>query len=166
MLEYRYTCTSTKISTVTQVVKLDHVRQQQIFNILTILVADWSGNHKCVGHRGASMWNDPDVRDSHIVCAEVFIKYSFGNYSHYPQTATIYLSEFQHSSILLSSFFFGGGQAYCVARHSADIPFYLVKIDVDCHNVKESGREFCSRCVWGRTDISSFSHFKNTPALY
>jgi hypothetical protein len=40
--EHRYTCTkfSTKVSIVTQVVKLDHVRRP-ILNMLTILVADW-----------------------------------------------------------------------------------------------------------------------------
>ena len=83
------------------------------------------------------MRNNPDVRDSHIVCIEVFIKFSLGNYSQNPQTATIYLSGFQHSSILLSSFF--GGQAYCMAGHSADIIFYLVKIDADSHNMRKSG---------------------------
>ena len=44
--EHRYTCTkfsskfSTKVSNVTQVVELDHVRRP-ILNMLTILVADW-----------------------------------------------------------------------------------------------------------------------------
>ena len=91
------------------------------------------------------MRNNPDVKDSHIVCAEVFIKFSLGNYSHYPQTAAIYLSGFQHSSILLSSFFGGTGIMYGSAQCGHN--FYLVKIDADSHNMRKSGQKYCSRGV-------------------
>ena len=77
---------------------------------LTILVAGWSGNYECVGHCGASMRKNPDVRVSHIVCAEVFIRYTLGNYSHYAQTSTICLSRIPAQLDIALLFFFGGGR--------------------------------------------------------
>ena len=44
--------------------------------MLTILVADWSGNHKYVGYRGVSMRNNPDVRDS-ILFAPRYLSKNF-----------------------------------------------------------------------------------------
>ena len=81
--EYRCTRTSTKFSTkvsiVTQVVKLDRVRRRPILNRLTILVADWQGSHKYVGNRGVSMRNNPDVRDSIFFAPKYLSNFHQGN---------------------------------------------------------------------------------------
>ena len=60
----------------------------------------------------------------------------------------VYLSRFQHSSILLSCFF--GGDKHIVWLDTVRTYFFfnLVKIDVDSHNVRKSGQEYCSRGVW------------------
>jgi hypothetical protein len=88
------------------------------------------------------MRKNPDVRNSHIVCAEVFIKYSSGDYRHYAQTATIGLSGIQaYLDIGLFLSYFFGGACILYDRTQCRHIFYLVKIDVDSHNAIESGQQ-------------------------